>query len=366
MSRSNQRGQGGGVWANAPASTDTVKTCTIHWEGIRSARTERLLAWCKENDDARIKLFSDSAKDAKEQGRRKKQSGSLRDVVYSQVAHAVFSNDEDLESQLILAQSLIRCFRLRKKYNEFNKDLKQSGAGKTYAELQEDPKMKSLIDTKLEKFPWWPKLHGWWRTNPAFNLRKRALLSAADPPPPKKAAMCILSPLDTDEEEEGDKGVPSSPLPKKGLCTQTTMTRMKPNLGMEMPHRWFPKVNMQQISIPYSLAPLMGGSATCAIHIPWWHINVYKQWCEAGGITMHHRAIPPREDDIMTQSQSTLDSKLVCKPPAFTKEGLLEYIMELIMTEDEAIQLIDKPAFRHLLQYAHPTLTEKTFHITPS
>ncbi|KAG2065101.1 hypothetical protein BDR04DRAFT_1122112 [Suillus decipiens] len=29
--------------------------------------------------------------------------------------------------------------------------------------------MKSLINTKLKKFPWWPELHGWWQTNPAFN-----------------------------------------------------------------------------------------------------------------------------------------------------------------------------------------------------
>ncbi|KAG1903355.1 uncharacterized protein F5891DRAFT_947311 [Suillus fuscotomentosus] len=92
MSRSNQRGR-----TNTSTGTDTSKKCTIHWEGVRSARTEHLLTWCKENEDARIKLFSDSAKDAKEQGRKKKQSGTSRDVVYSQVAQAVFSNDEDLE-----------------------------------------------------------------------------------------------------------------------------------------------------------------------------------------------------------------------------------------------------------------------------
>ncbi|KAG1809098.1 uncharacterized protein BJ212DRAFT_1302670 [Suillus subaureus] len=40
---------------------------------------------------------------------------------------------------------------LGKKYNEFNKDLKQLGAEKTYAELQEDPKMKSLIDDNPEE-----------------------------------------------------------------------------------------------------------------------------------------------------------------------------------------------------------------------
>jgi hypothetical protein len=121
-----------------------------------------------------------------------------------------------------------------------------------------------------------------------------------------------------------------------------------------------------------------GGTSTLRTHIVRHkksHFQVYKERCEAAGITMHSRAIPPGEDDIMTQSQTTLDGKLICKPPAFTKEGLLEYIMELIVTEDDiclyiyicinlftshqAIQLIDKPAFRRLLQYACPTLTEK-------
>ncbi|KAG1718442.1 hypothetical protein EDB19DRAFT_1650371, partial [Suillus lakei] len=177
MSSSNQRGRGGGVQASAPASTDPGKKCTIHWEGVRGARTERLLAWCKENEDARIKLFSDSAKDAKEQGRKKKQSGTSRDIFYSQVAQAVFSNDEDLEVQQLFKEDPKAFIKpvsthfgtLKRKYNEFNKELKQSGAGKTYVELQEDPKMKSLIDTKLKKIPWWPELHGWWWMNPAFN-----------------------------------------------------------------------------------------------------------------------------------------------------------------------------------------------------
>jgi hypothetical protein len=34
-----------------------------------------------------------------------------------------------------------------------------------------------LTETKLEAFPWWPDLHGWWRTNPAFNTA----FSTADP-----------------------------------------------------------------------------------------------------------------------------------------------------------------------------------------
>jgi len=58
----------------------------------------------------------------------------------------------------------------------------------TYDELQKNPHTKTLIgglfscapvnytfiylfltDSQLNKFPWWPDLHGWWRTNPAYN-----------------------------------------------------------------------------------------------------------------------------------------------------------------------------------------------------
>lgn len=60
---------------------------------------------------------------------------------------------------------------------------------------------------------------------------------------------------------------------------------------------------------------------------------MYKQRCEAVGITMHSRAIPPGED--LTMMQTTLDTSLVVKPPVFMKEGLLEYIMELIVVEDK-------------------------------
>jgi hypothetical protein len=80
---------------------NTTKKLAIHWEGAHSARTSRLIAWCKANDDARIKLFSDSVKDAKEQGRKKKQSGTPKETYYSQLANAIFSNNEDPEVRLL-------------------------------------------------------------------------------------------------------------------------------------------------------------------------------------------------------------------------------------------------------------------------
>jgi hypothetical protein len=156
-----------------PAVGTGTSKKNITWEKNHSHRTSRLIAWCKANEDARIKLFSDSGKDAKEQGRKKKQSGTSKDTYYLQLANAIFSKDEDPEVQLLFQKDpksfikpiqsvrkvsilaslfcvfipwpLNRCFRLKKKYNEFNKDLKMTGAGKTYEELQQEPEMKSLI-----------------------------------------------------------------------------------------------------------------------------------------------------------------------------------------------------------------------------
>ncbi|KAG2063941.1 hypothetical protein BDR04DRAFT_1163139 [Suillus decipiens] len=66
---------------------------------------------------------------------------------------------------------------------------------------------------------------------------------------------------------------------------------------------------------------------------------------------MHSHAIPPGEGVTMTQLQMTLNGKLICKPPAFTKEGLLKYIMELIVMEDEE----PATAQQSLLLVAYPT-----------
>ncbi|KAG1831535.1 hypothetical protein EV424DRAFT_1314251, partial [Suillus variegatus] len=152
-----------------------------------SARTSQLIAWCKANNDAHIKLFSDSVKDAKDQGRKKKQSGTLKETYYLQLVSSIFSNDEDPETRLLFSQNPNVCFRLRKKYNEFNKALKQSGAGMTYENLQKDPEMKTLIgglcsELMIIYFIFLQiqnskNLHGWWRTNPVFNIAS----SSADP-----------------------------------------------------------------------------------------------------------------------------------------------------------------------------------------
>ncbi|KAF9234182.1 hypothetical protein BU15DRAFT_65925 [Melanogaster broomeanus] len=58
---------------------------------------------------------------------------------------------------------------LRKKYNEVNNKLGQTGAGMSYEDLVADPTKSNIIQKLVDSFPWWPDLHGWWRKNPAYN-----------------------------------------------------------------------------------------------------------------------------------------------------------------------------------------------------
>jgi hypothetical protein len=87
------------------ATTPAAKRKGIQWEKNYSACTSWLIAWCKANNDAHIKLFSDSVKDAKDQGRKKKQSGISREAYYLQLVTSIFSNDEDPEMWLLFSQN---------------------------------------------------------------------------------------------------------------------------------------------------------------------------------------------------------------------------------------------------------------------
>ena len=49
---------------------------------------------------------------------------------------------------------------------------------------------------------------------------------------------------------------------------------------------------------------------------------------------MHDRAIPP-SCKATKGAQHTLDGSLATKIPKFTKSGLMDYIVELIVSEDE-------------------------------
>jgi hypothetical protein len=81
------------------------------------------------------------------------------------------------------------------------------------------------------------------------------------------------------------------------------------------------------------------------------HFPIYKRRCEEQGVLMHERAIPVSSKesgggyrfvhshlittDFFICRQKTLDKNLAPRMPPFTKSGLTEYIIELIVSEDE-------------------------------
>lgn len=62
-----------------------------------------------------------------------------------------------------------------------------------------------------------------------------------------------------------------------------------------------------------------------------------------------------------SQRQTTLDGSITYQPrvPPFSSKGLIDYLVQLVVTEDEAFLLLDKPAFRDLLIYLRPALNDR-------
>ncbi|KAF8837235.1 hypothetical protein BDN67DRAFT_881170, partial [Paxillus ammoniavirescens] len=110
-------------------------------------RTDRLVEWCQQNPNTHLQLFSDSTQGTKEEGCHKEQACRSRNAYYVWLAGAIFGQDDNprLCAYSKTAPSLFnaviqrRLASLQKKYNEINKELGQTGAGKTYEELIAEP-----------------------------------------------------------------------------------------------------------------------------------------------------------------------------------------------------------------------------------
>ena len=105
------------------------------------------------------------------------------------------------------------------------------------------------------------------------------------------------------------------------------------------------------------------------------HFDLYRDRCMELNIAMNDQAIPPLSTGVYvamsipwsyililmitsSQRQTTLDGTFTTQKRVapFSKRGLIDHLVELVVTEDEAFQLVDKPTFRQLLYYLHPTL----------
>ncbi|KAI6046987.1 hypothetical protein EDC04DRAFT_2887430 [Pisolithus marmoratus] len=101
-----------------------------------------------------------------------------KEVYYQQVAEAIFMHAHDAHIRHLYSQypslfvKLIKSHfqLLHEKYNKANKTLGATGVGLTSAKLQECPDTKKLLDKIIANFPWWEDLHGFWMTNPSYNM----------------------------------------------------------------------------------------------------------------------------------------------------------------------------------------------------
>jgi hypothetical protein len=195
------------------ATSHPVKARRMMRISWTTARTERLLDWLEENPVDRQKLFSDSTKDAKDEGRRKRVAKGTKGEFHKLIAVYVFSVDADkgvrddfaansgnysksVDNYLgrygffYLPFSSLACLsassRLRKDYRLFNEKLGQTGAGLKFEDVEEGSTLSNLIGLFLslavayancsffleqleQEFPFWKRLHGFWRTLPNFN-----------------------------------------------------------------------------------------------------------------------------------------------------------------------------------------------------
>ncbi|KAF8465779.1 hypothetical protein DFH94DRAFT_698702 [Russula ochroleuca] len=106
-----------------------------------------------------------------------------------------------------------------------------------------------------------------------------------------------------------------------------------------------------------------GGVSTLCTHISHYkdHFKVYKEQCEMLGIPVYQHATLKSQQNTGLMCQGTLDSIITNQPHSlpFTQAGLLDYIIELVVSVDNVFQLVDRHPFRQLLMYIHPSLEDK-------
>ncbi|KAF8228256.1 hypothetical protein L208DRAFT_1379438 [Tricholoma matsutake] len=79
------------------------------------------------------------------------------------------------------------------------------------------------------------------------------------------------------------------------------------------------------------------------------HVKLYMMRCNKLNVIANHQALPKSASVTTIDGliQGSLDGIVNQQPhpPTFSTAGLLNYIIELIVEEDEAFQLVDKGAF---------------------
>ena len=82
------------------------RAAPVKWDDNKQW-TERAISYPIENTSFRLKLFSDSTSNAKDEKRRKVQNGQSKGILYGELALQIFSNDPNLRSRQLTTQTHI-------------------------------------------------------------------------------------------------------------------------------------------------------------------------------------------------------------------------------------------------------------------
>ncbi|KAH9023204.1 hypothetical protein EDB84DRAFT_1441037 [Lactarius hengduanensis] len=105
---------------------------------------------------------------------------------------------------------------------------------------------------------------------------------------------------------------------------------------------------------------LSGNVSTCRTHIirQWnTHGESYLTGCQREDVEPNERvmsAVREVTPGTKSQEQGTLEGWSAVKVPQWTKDGLREHIVELVVVNDQAFSLVDCPVFRRLLTFQRP------------
>ncbi|KAJ7195660.1 hypothetical protein GGX14DRAFT_474648 [Mycena pura] len=186
---------------------------TVNW--IKNPNwTDDIITYLSEDPAFRIKLFSDSTADAKQDGRRKLVGKDGKPQMYAQLAKHIFADDPDEQARYLnnpakYATSVeTRLRRLKKEYKGLVTTLGATGAGLERHQVLPGSKIASLLDDICSKWPWWDDLHAFWRELPNYNP---VGVQSSEPGTDhaSDAEALFQPPVPTEDEEEEGRSITS-------------------------------------------------------------------------------------------------------------------------------------------------------------
>ncbi|KAF8319479.1 uncharacterized protein EI90DRAFT_3132586 [Cantharellus anzutake] len=146
-------------------------TPKVQWD-TNERWTERPIEYLTNHLDVRLKMFSDSVKDARKESRKKVVGSKPKVEYYREIAKAVFDveGEPDRGAYLMEPERYATCLRSDhlKTYTRYRKMLQQTGEGLKDEDEDKNEMHRNQLEMIHASFPWWNTLHGWWSEHPKY------------------------------------------------------------------------------------------------------------------------------------------------------------------------------------------------------